>query len=149
MEDILVYFDVEELTWRGLQLDMPQQRNKHHPCHSFNKKVDGCHSIYGKLDEECVREELEQKQCYAQLLCAREAYSFYDEKTIPLQNEDENSPDHYRSLSKVSCSTFVESFAKPENYSILPEGITKEDQKFCRKVAHSLATCLGQQIRLR
>ncbi len=55
----------------------------HHPCDDFTTKVLRCHKKYGKQGEECVREELEQKKCFAQLFCRNEARKFYDEKSVP------------------------------------------------------------------
>jgi len=136
---------------------MPPQLKQ---CHDFNEHVYNCHKKYGKLGEDCVREELEQKRCIAEHLCAVEARNFYYEKVVPLTNNPR--PSWYNMIAKnnivntsnqpiitnskkVSCSTIVELFAKPENELIIPEGITKEDRDFCRKVTHKLASCLSRR----
>jgi len=49
--------------------------------------------------------------------------------------------------SKVSCSMVVEVFAKPENEMMIPEGITKDDRRLCKKITHELATCLSKKRR--
>ncbi len=125
---------------------------RRHPCDEFTIGVLRCHKIYGKQGEDCVREELSQKKCFAQLLCQREARSFYDEKVVPLSNskwqwgmtkkyivQDDIKP------LKVSCSTIMEVFAKPENELKIPEGLTKEDRRYCRRITHELAACLSKK----
>ena len=112
-----------------------------HPCDEFTSNVLNCHRIHGRLGEECVREELAQKKCFAELLCRREAAQFYDNKMIPQYNRGlfvSNPP-------KVSCSTLVEVFAIPENELMIPEGVSKDDRKFCRKITHELAQCLSRK----
>jgi len=148
-----------------------------HPCHEFTKAVTHCHKKYGKQGEECVREELSQKKCFAQLLCRNEARRFYDEKSVPRNNINDKwqsisilkssfvSNQNQRSFNdtdeelkgndydvmvlpgKVSCATLVEIFAKPENELLIPEGIKKDDRIYCRKITHELAACLSKKRR--
>mmetsp|Transcript_1757 Transcript_1757/g.2531 ORF Transcript_1757/g.2531 Transcript_1757/m.2531 type:complete len:148 (+) Transcript_1757:39-482(+) len=134
-----------------------------HPCDDFTQKVIRCHRQYGKQGEECVREELDQKKCYAQLLCRNEAVMMYDKKSVPLVNtgtntgmirsmfdrvsKDYSSDSEIQPQSRVSCATLVEAFAKPENHLLIPEGIKKEDRDHCRKVVHNLAACLSKKRR--
>ena len=118
-----------------------------HPCDEFTTNVLNCHRIHGRLGEDCVREELAQKKCFAELLCRREAAQFYDDKMIP-QFQNNRGIFNYNSRNntpKVSCSTLVEVFAKPENEFMIPEGVTKDDRKFCRKITHELAQCLSRK----
>jgi hypothetical protein len=123
-----------------------------HPCDDFTIKVLRCHKKYGKQGEDCVREELSQKKCFAQMLCQREARSFYDEKVVPLSNSrwQWDLPKRYAAegeikSSKVSCSTIMEVFAKPENELEIPEGLSREDRQYCRRITHELATCLAKK----
>ena len=127
-----------------------------HPCDNFTRAVNKCHRKYGKQGEECVREELSQKHCYAQLLCRNEARRFYDEKSVPQSRNmgvkwktflhtTNESINHTNVQSKVSCANLVEVFAKPENELLIPEGITKDDRVYCRKIVHELATCLSKK----
>mmetsp|Transcript_23406 Transcript_23406/g.35585 ORF Transcript_23406/g.35585 Transcript_23406/m.35585 type:complete len:124 (-) Transcript_23406:1398-1769(-) len=116
------------------------------PCSDFTVKVLSCHREYGKLGEDCVREELEQKKCFAQLLCRKEARRFYNDKLVPLSNA-RWSFGGTGNDSKVSCSTIIEVFAKPENGMLMPESISLEDRKFCRKITHELARCLAKKRR--
>ena len=128
--------------------------NEHrHPCDDFTITVAKCHRRYGKLGEDCVREELAQKKCFAQLYCKNQAYRFYEEKGIPLSGKNAGKWNTFLSSSKngestskarkVSCANLVEVFAKPENELLIPEGITKDDRIHCRKIVHDLATCLS------
>ena len=133
-----------------------------HPCHEVNNAVIDCHRKYGKLGEDCLREELAQKRCYSELLCRQEARRFYQEKTVPLKSKwlpsvvvqrsqhektSENETETILRASKVSCSTIVEVFAKPENEMLIPEGIEKEDRQYCRRITQELATCLSKKRR--
>ena len=130
-----------------------------HPCEAFDKSVRSCHRRFGKLGEECVREELAQKKCYARLLCRNEANRFYHEQKIPqnysaingkwktfLNSNDSNDGTNNRH-GKVSCATLVEVFAMPENELLIPEGIQKSDRVYCREITHALATCLSKKHR--
>eukprot|EP01083_Nonionella_stella_P032946 90186_1 len=140
---------------------MENERHRH-PCDEVTRKVIKCHRKYGKEGEDCVREELSQKKCFAQLLCRREAHRFYDERSIPMRGGGakwgsflgnnggggDNGPGSNSSRTdKVSCATLLETFAKPENELLIPEGIGKDDRIHCRKIAHELATCLSKKRR--
>lgn len=48
---------------------MYEQSERKHPCEAVSLEVQHCHKQHGKLGEDCVREELAQKRCFAQLLC--------------------------------------------------------------------------------
>ncbi|GFH60900.1 predicted protein [Chaetoceros tenuissimus] len=124
---------------------MYEQSERKHPCEAVSLEVQRCHKKHGKLGEDCVREELAQKRCFAQLLCRREAKSFYDDKVIPLSNNKWRLSSIGSGGSKVSCAMLVEVFAKPENELEIPEGITKEDRKYCREITHALASCISKK----
>lgn len=111
-------------------------------CEQYTKIVKQCHREHGKDGEDCVRDELIEKKCFAQKLCKAEATSFYEEKLVPLKNHMNGTT--YAPM-KASCSTVVEVFAKPENELEIPEGLTKEDRKYCRKITHELAKCLARK----
>lgn len=124
-----------------------------HPCDEVTRAVKVCHHKYGKQGEDCVREELSQKKCFAHLLCKREAWKFYEVKSIPQKNVSTkwntflhaNDDDSRGVKHKVSCATLMEIFAKPENELLIPEEIQKEDRTYCRKITHELATCLSNK----
>jgi len=116
-----------------------------HPCDEFTLQVLRCHQKHGKQGEDCVREELSQKRCFAQLLCPREARSFYDERVVPLSNNTWHLSIAKKSGDKASCSTVVEVFAKPDNDLYIPEGIKKEDRLHCRQITHALSRCLAKK----
>ena len=76
----LVYCVSLQSTAYSLQSTVMSQRQHRHPCDDFTIKVLRCHKKYGKQGEECVREELAQKKCFAQMLCRREAARFYHDE---------------------------------------------------------------------
>ena len=39
----------------------------------------------------------------------------------------------------------MEVFAKPENELEIPEGLSREDRQYCRRITHELATCLAKK----
>ncbi|KAL9184014.1 hypothetical protein ACHAXT_002100 [Thalassiosira profunda] len=91
-----------------------------------------CHLAHGIQNEDCVREELAEKRCFAELLCPKEARRFYRE---PLR----------RGQGTGSCSSLVELFAFPENELALPDVVRKGDREHCRAVVHALAQCLSKR----
>ena len=86
---------------------------------------------HGIQNEDCVREELTEKRCLAELRCQREAAAFYH-RTIK------------KNSSRWSCSALVEKFAFPENEMMLPDNIAREDKEYCRRVVYELARCLSK-----
>jgi len=87
------------------------------------------------------------------MLCHREAYRFYNERTIPLSGSkwvwnrslggsdgSSNGED-----GKTTCATLVEVFAKPENDLKIPEGVGKEDKVHCRNITMELAACMARK----
>jgi hypothetical protein len=72
---------------------------------------------HGIQNEECIREELSEKRCFAELLCQREAINFY---------------------------ALVEKFAFPENELVLPDIISNEEREYCRQSVYDLARCLSK-----
>lgn len=113
-----------------------------HPCKLSSLKRQVCHNTHGIQNEECIREELIEKRCYAELLCRREANKFYNEP-LP-RHRRRNQMMIGSASSKGSCSALVELFAFPENELILPDLIDKEDRKHCRKIVHELSKCLSK-----
>ena len=111
----------------GGRMSDGQQQPPRRPCSLVSSKREKCHSLHGKRGEDCVREELSEKRCLAELFCHREATNFYRE---PIR----------RGLG--SCSALVERFAYPENELLLPEDISKGERERCREVVHTLANCM-------
>jgi hypothetical protein len=111
----------------GGRMSDGQQQPPRRPCSLVSSKREKCHSLHGKRGEDCVREELSEKRCLAELFCHREATKFYRE---PIR----------RGLG--SCSALVERFAYPENELLLPEDISKGERERCREVVHTLANCM-------
>merc|ERR1712037_728909 len=92
------------------------------------------------MGEECVREELLYKRCYANIHCKNEAKRVYYDRIQ--KNDVVNGP---------SCSNVLAVFAFPENEMLIPEEIVssprkrKEVKDICRPVVHDLANCLNKQ----
>eukprot|EP00579_Thalassiosira_antarctica_P001681 CAMPEP_0201870948 /NCGR_PEP_ID=MMETSP0902-20130614/3962_1 /ASSEMBLY_ACC=CAM_ASM_000551 /TAXON_ID=420261 /ORGANISM="Thalassiosira antarctica, Strain CCMP982" /LENGTH=104 /DNA_ID=CAMNT_0048396759 /DNA_START=107 /DNA_END=421 /DNA_ORIENTATION=- len=91
-----------------------------------------CQMTHGIQGEECLREELGEKRCFAELLCKREAMKFYHE---PLRGK--GGP-------RGSCSALVERFAFPENELVLPDVVQKSDRDHCRGIVYELGKCLSK-----
>jgi hypothetical protein len=89
---------------------------------------------HGIQNEECIREELSEKRCFAELLCQREAINFYH------RNDNRGSG----RKQKWSCSALVEKFAFPENELVLPDIISNEEREYCRQSVYDLARCLSK-----
>jgi hypothetical protein len=105
------------------------------PCLFESSKREECHSIHGKQGEDCVREELSEKRCLAELFCPQEATKFYRESI-----RRGGSVGGY--TSSGSCSALVERFAYPENELIIPDDISKSERERCREIVHNLAKCM-------
>ena len=103
-----------------------------HPCEAPSAAVQLCHLCHGIQGEECVREELREKRCLAELLCRQEARRFYYD------------PIRRGGGSEASCSTLVESFAFEENEGLLPDNVGGDDKQHCRAIVHELAKCLSR-----
>ena len=112
---------------------MSRYNNQHHPCSQPTLQRQECHMLHGIQNEECIREELTEKRCLAELHCQREATNFYHRSSRA-------------SNKRWSCSALVERFAFPENEMVLPDisSIAKEDREHCRKVVYELARCLSK-----
>ena len=116
---------------------MSHSHSHAHPCEGPSAAVRLCHLHHGLQGEDCVREELAEKRCYAELLCRQEARRFYYD---PLRRRDGGGGE-----SRASCSTLVERFAFPENEGLLPDGVGgAEDRRHCRTIVHELAQCLSK-----
>mmetsp|Transcript_15850 Transcript_15850/g.26987 ORF Transcript_15850/g.26987 Transcript_15850/m.26987 type:complete len:120 (-) Transcript_15850:170-529(-) len=102
-----------------------------HPCAQPTLQRQECHMNHGIQNEECIREELTEKRCLAELHCQREAINFYHRSSSS-------------SRTRWSCSALMEKFAFPENEMVLPERVAKEDREHCRKVVYDLARCLSR-----
>lgn len=46
-------------------------------CKPLTTRREKCHALYGKLGEDCLIEELEEKRCVSFRHCAREAQAYY------------------------------------------------------------------------
>ena len=110
---------------------MSNSQQQQHPCEAPSAARQLCHMFHGIQGEECVKEELLEKRCFAELLCRQEAKRFYYD---PIR----------RGGSEASCSTLVENFAFEENAGLLPDDVGREERKHCRTIVHELAKCLSK-----
>ena len=108
-----------------------------HPCEGPSAARQLCHMHHGIQGEECVREELLEKRCFAEWLCRQEVRRFYYD---PMRRGRGTGA----SEAAASCSTLVEKFAFEENEGLLPDDVGGDDRKHCRRVAHELAKCLSK-----
>jgi hypothetical protein len=111
-------------------------------CDYFSEKRRRCHNEYGKLGEDCLKEELEEKRCLSFQYCPLEAKAYYGQ---PMLQPDQVFP-------KATCSLWAESFCY---LNILDQRVVEkhlqaqqrvndsaELRKNCRIVAMDLAKCL-------
>ena len=134
--------------------DPPSRRGRQDPREEATQAVLRCHAIHGNLGEDCLREELTEKRCYARVFCPYEARRFYDDP-IPVADSSPRrgvfsgffSPSSEAnktiSIARPACSTVVERFAFPENDLRIPEGTSVH--KECRSIVYELAKCMSRQ----
>ena len=112
-------------------------------CAYFSECRRKCHDVYGKLGEDCLMEELQEKRCLSIRHCPKEAGAYYGAAI--------------EGLPKALCSSWAESFAYgQENQSLrLGEDIVEHHvraqekvnassqlKQECRRIARDLARCL-------
>ena len=107
-------------------------------CRDLTVAVNMCHSKYGKASDNCMRDELLYKKCYAQHLCPPEAKKFYHEKI---------KTGNYKETQVASCSTLLERFAFEENEMMLSQEMinSKDVKSNCRAIARDLAKCMSNR----
>mmetsp|Transcript_26000 Transcript_26000/g.39360 ORF Transcript_26000/g.39360 Transcript_26000/m.39360 type:complete len:117 (+) Transcript_26000:30-380(+) len=108
-------------------------------CSTETSKRQKCHSLYGKLSEDCLIQELEEKRCLSFQICAQEARAYY------------GTP----STTKSVCASWAEAFCFGNPALIMEEHVLDQhlraseqvnrDKRLkanCRKVAMDLAKCM-------
>lgn len=115
-------------------------------CQRLTLKREQCHRLYGKLGEDCLVEELEEKRCVAFQHCPRQARAFYG----TLSGE------------KAVCASWAEAFCfGKDNFDISyandqaghhlkAQAYVNANNKArtqCRVIAHDLANCIAQRMR--
>ena len=106
-------------------------------CSILSKKRRDCHNLYGKLGEDCLVQELEEKRCLSFRHCTREARAYYGSANG----------------TKALCSAWTEAFTFTnecmdqhvrERHEKATEIVNKSPgmQRECRAVAMGLAKCM-------
>ena len=114
-------------------------------CAVETKRRWECHKLYGKLGEDCLVEELQEKRCLSFQHCPAEAQAYYLTKNG----------------EKGICASWAEAFCFARSSMIDDEGGSKERhissrdrvnsnrrlKKECRQVALDLVKCLKNKRR--
>mmetsp|Transcript_49256 Transcript_49256/g.73453 ORF Transcript_49256/g.73453 Transcript_49256/m.73453 type:complete len:127 (-) Transcript_49256:46-426(-) len=117
-------------------------------CSAFTSKRRQCHAIYGKLGEDCLTQELQEKRCVSFQHCRRQAQAYYG----TLEGI------HHKGV----CASWAESFcfARPEfgmddepsaaltkkHHEEAREYVNgnKDIKAECRRVAMDLSKCMSK-----
>jgi hypothetical protein len=116
------------------------RKRQKHPCHEFSRSVIECVSNHGIEGEDCVRQELLEKKCHAELLCRPEAKRFYRDPAVKVRPWTTRGSSEHR----PSCSTLLEVFAFPENEMQISSPMGKAERAECRRIVHDLAKCMSR-----
>ena len=122
-------------------------------CKPFSEKRFKCHSVYGKLGEDCLHEELTEKRCLSLYHCPRQAAEYYGKAAMDLTVDDGQSPTFMS--NKALCSSWAESFAYMDKSLEYGEKVSEHHRRArelvasdkglkreCRDIAFALAQCL-------
>ena len=100
LETMSAFFhQYQETIWISSMSSSPSNHNQQHPCSQQTLQRQECHMHHGIQNEECIREELTEKRCLAELHCQREAANFYHRSSRA-------------SNRRWSCSALVERFCR-------------------------------------
>jgi hypothetical protein len=108
-------------------------------CSTLIGRRKNCHDLYGKLGEECVVQELEEKRCISFQYCASEAMAYYGTK-----RDD-----------KAICGSWAESFVfgtemmeeDVRDHHQLARNKVNKDATLrikCRQVTVALSKCMSE-----
>lgn len=123
-------------------------------CAYFSECRRKCHAVYGKLEEDCLPEELQEKRCLSIKHCPRDAQKYYGAAM--------------EGLPKALCSSWAEAFAYGNTNDRNKDGASEAAVKLrhgekivehhlkaqkqvnaspnlkkeCRQIARDLAKCL-------
>jgi hypothetical protein len=135
-------------------------------CRPYTARRSQCHSIYGKLGEECLDEELTEKRCLSLHHCPQQAKEYYG--PVPMVGKvvssssslssdlQQQHPPSYM-YEKALCSSWAEAFAYDQELEYGPRianhhqdarrvvNADNQLRKQCRQIAFDLATCLRKR----
>lgn len=122
-------------------------------CNPFSEKRFKCHSVYGKMGEDCLNEELSEKRCLSLYHCSKQAKEYYGDAPMSLQVDDGQAPTYM--YKKAICASWAEAFAYGDKQLEYGHKVTEHHQKArevvngnkalkreCRDIAFNLAKCL-------
>jgi hypothetical protein len=127
-------------------------------CRPFSERRFKCHSLYGKLGEDCLHEELTEKRCLSLKHCPKQAREYYGNAAIILESKSgdhgHDAPATFLS-NKAICASWAEAFAYAEKGLEYGETVAEHHQharevvakdralkRECRNLAFDLAHCL-------
>jgi hypothetical protein len=86
-------------------------------CHEYSARRHRCHQLYGKNNEDCLKEELEEKRCLSFHYCPAEAKAYYGWPLLEPQQQRRRRGDNNCSndrgngaTKKALCSSWAEAF---------------------------------------
>lgn len=108
-------------------------------CEAWTKLRKDCHQLYGKLGEDCLVQELEEKRCLAFKHCAPQARAYYGSVS--------------GTRSKGLCASWAEAFTfagelmdetVKDHHSKARELVNSQPpvKAECRRITMDLAKCL-------
>ena len=107
-------------------------------CSTLIGRRKNCHALYGRLGEDCVSEELEEKRCVSFSYCASEAMAYYGSKRE----------------KKGLCASWAEHFSVTlsaeddvrEHHEQARDTVNKDAKlrNKCRRVTMELSKCMSQ-----
>ena len=113
-------------------------------CQTYADRRRECHIVHGKLGEDCLESELEEKRCLSFAYCARPAQEYYGHPMTTVT----------KVLPKAPCALWAEAFAyrSHEDASVAQahtqahQSIQQqhETSRHCREVARELSRCLHE-----
>ena len=114
-------------------------------CQVYADRRRECHLMHGKLGEDCLESELEEKRCLSFAYCPKPAQGYYGH---PMNNNTQGV------LPKAPCALWAEAFAyrSHEDEAVAEAHIQTqqaiqrqhETARQCRHVARELSRCLHE-----
>jgi hypothetical protein len=122
-------------------------------CKQFSELRFKCHSVYGKLGEDCLNEELTEKRCLSLHHCPKQAHEYYGNVAMDLKSDDGQAPTFMS--NKALCASWAEAFAYAdkgleygenvaEHHNEARKVVSKDKalKRECRDIVFNLARCL-------
>jgi len=123
-------------------------------CAYYSECRRKCHNVYGKMGEDCLSEELQEKRCLAIRHCPRQAQQYYGAEIEGLPkalcgswaeafafggNSNAQTIQNSKELELKHGPDFVEHHLKAQQHVNASSHLKRE----CRAIAMELAKCLN------